>query len=145
MVDPLAGGDASPAPGPKTPPTYSEDSTTILPIHLPTAEASGDSGITGLASGVDSPVSKHDDQLLDGLPPGSPMDVGFSRAPGSSQGSGRKTPMSLGSPLLPGAGWGGVLKQLMDSVPFSDAMKQMQREAKEEAAGGRGGGVTIPC
>ena len=83
IYDPLASGDASPAPGPKTPPTYSEDCTTIPPIHLPTTGGSGDPGVGGLASGVVSPVTKRDDRLLDGLPPGSPMEVGLSRAPGS--------------------------------------------------------------
>ena len=34
--------------------------------------------------GVTSPVTKHDDRLLDGLPLGSPMEVVLSRAPGSS-------------------------------------------------------------
>ena len=78
VYDPLASGDASPAPGPKTPPTYSEDCATIPPIHLPTAGGSGDPGVGGFASGVASPVTKHDDRLLDGLPPGSPMEVGLS-------------------------------------------------------------------
>ena len=40
--------------------------------------------------------------------------------------------MSLGSPALPGTGRGGILKQLVDSAPFADAMKQMQKEAKRK-------------
>ena len=91
---------------------YSEDTTTIPPICLPTSGGSGDSGIGGLASGVASPVTKHDDRLLDGLPPGSPMEVELSRTPGSGRGSSRGTPMSLGSPAIPRAGHGGNLKRL---------------------------------
>ena len=106
VYDPLASGDTSPAPGPKTSPAYGEDCTTIPPIHLPTAEGSGDPGVGGLTSGVALPVKKHDDRLLDGLRPGSPMEVGLSRAPGSGRGSSRKTPMSLGLPILPEAASG---------------------------------------
>ena len=40
--------------------------------------------------------------------------------------------MSLGSPVLPRTGHGGVLKWLVDSAPFADAMKQMQKEAKRK-------------
>ena len=78
VYDPLALGDASPTLGPKTPPTYGEDTTTIPPIHLPTSGGTGDSGVGGLASGVASPVTKCDNRLLDGLPPGLPMEVGIS-------------------------------------------------------------------
>ena len=39
--------------------------------------------------------------------------------------------MSLGSPALPGSGCGGVLKWLVDSALFADAMKWMQKEAKK--------------
>ena len=84
VYDPLQLRNASPTPGPRTPPVYSKDTATILPIRLPTSGGSGDSGVGGLASGVASPVTKHDNQLLDYLPPGSPMEVGLSRAPGSS-------------------------------------------------------------
>ena len=80
---------------------YSEDTATIPPIHLPTSGGSGDSGIGGLTSGMASPVTKHDDQLLDGLPLGSPMEVELSRAPGSSRGSSRGMPMSLAHLLYP--------------------------------------------
>ena len=78
VYDPLVCGDALPAPGPKTLPTYGEDCATIPPIHLPTAGGSGDPGVGGFASGVASPVTKCNDRLLDGLPPGSPMEVGLS-------------------------------------------------------------------
>ena len=61
VYDPLVSGDTSPAPGPKTLPTYGEDCTTIPPIHLPTVGGSGDPGVGGLASGVASPVTKHND------------------------------------------------------------------------------------
>ena len=105
VFDPLVSGNTSPTPGPRTPPAYGED-TTIPPIRLPTSGGSGDSGVGGFASGVASPITKHDNWLLDGLPPGLPMEVGISRAPGSS----RKTPMSLGSPMMPGVGHAGVLK-----------------------------------
>ena len=132
VCDLLAAGNVSPTPGPKIPPAYGEDNMTIPPIHLPTTGGSRDSGIAGLASGMTSPVTKRDNRLLDGLTPGLPMEVGFSRAPGSGRGSGHKTPMSLGSPILPGTGHGGVLKQLVDSAPFTDAMKWMQREAKKK-------------
>ena len=79
-----------------------------------------------------SPVTKRDDRLLDGLPPGSPMEVGLSRTPGSGRGSSRETPMSLGLPILLGLGRGGVLKRLVDSAPFVDAMKWMQKEAERK-------------
>ena len=110
VYDPLELRNASPTLGPRTPPAYGEDTTTIPPIHLPTSGGSGDSSIGGLASGMASPVTKHYDRLLDGLPPGSPMEVGLSRALGSGQGSSRGTPMSLDSPVLPRAGHGGMLK-----------------------------------
>ena len=83
VYDPLALRNASPTLGPRTPTAYGKDTTTITPICLPTSGGSGDSGIRGLASGVASPVTKRDDRLLDGLPPGSPMEVGLSWAPGS--------------------------------------------------------------
>ena len=83
-----------------------------------------------------SPVTKHDDQLLDGLPLGLPMEVGLSRALGSSRGSSHGTPMSLDSPAIPGAGCGGVLKRLVDlasnPTAFVDTMKCMQREAERK-------------
>ena len=45
-------------------------------------------------------------------------------------------PMSLGSPVIPGAGHGGVLKRLVDSASnstaFADAMKCMQKEAERK-------------
>ena len=104
VYDPLASRNASPTLGPRTPPTYGEDTTTIPPIHLPTSGGSGDSGIRGLASGVASPVTKRDNRLLDGLPLGSPMEVGLSRALGSGRGSSCGMPMSLGLPVIPGAG-----------------------------------------
>ena len=111
---------------------YGEDTATIPPICLPVSGGSGDSGVGGLTSGVASPVTKHDNRLLDGLPPGSPMEVGLSWAPGS----GRGTPVSLDSPAIPGAGCGGMLKQLVDSASnptaFTDAMKHMQREAERK-------------
>ena len=136
VYDPLASRNASPTLGPQTPPTYSEDTTTIPPIHLPTSGGSGDSGIGGLTSGVASPVTKRDNRLLDGLPPGSLMEVGLSWVPGSGQGSSRGMPMSLGSPIIPGAGRGGMLKQLVDLASnltaFADAMKQMQKEAERK-------------
>ena len=89
---------------------------TIPPICLPTSGGSRDSGIGGLASGVASPVTKHDDRLLDGLPPGLPMEVGLSRALGSSRGPSCGMPMSLGSPAIPRARCGGILKSLVDSA-----------------------------
>ena len=61
VYDPLQSRNASPTLGPQTPAAYSEDTTTIPPIHLPTSRGSGDSGLGGLASGVASPVTKHDD------------------------------------------------------------------------------------
>ena len=128
----MASGDASPTPGPKTPPAYGEDSTTIPPIHLPTAGGSGDPGVGGLASGMALPVTKRDDWLLDGLPPGSPMELGLSQAPGSGRGSSHETPMSVGLPILPMSGHGGILKRLVDSAPFVDAMKWMQKEAERK-------------
>ena len=70
VYDPLQSRNASPTLGQQTPPAYGEDTATIPPIHLPTSGGSGDSGIGGLASGVASPVTKRDGQLLDGLPPG---------------------------------------------------------------------------
>ena len=82
VFDPLALGNASPTPGPQTPPVYSDATTTIPPIHLPTSGGSGDSGVRGLASGVALPITKRDNRLLDGLPPGLPMKVGLSCAPG---------------------------------------------------------------
>ena len=132
VFDLLASGDASPMPGPKTPPAYGEVSTTIPPICLLTMGGSSNPGIGGLASGMALPVTKQDDRLLDGLPPGSPMEVGLSQAPGSGRGSSHKTPMSLGLPVLPGIGCGGMLKQLVDSAPFADAMKRMQKEAERK-------------
>ena len=136
VYDPLALRNASPTPGPQTPPAYGEDNTIIPSIHLPTSGGSGDSGVGGLASGVASPVTKHDDRLLDGLPPGLPMELGISWVPGSSRASSRETPMSLGSPNIPGAEWGGMLKWLLNMAPnlttFADAMKRMQREAKRK-------------
>ena len=45
-------------------------------------------------------------------------------------------PMSLGSPALPGARHGGVLKRLVDSTSnptaFADTMKRMQKEAERK-------------
>ena len=83
-----------------------------------------------------SPVIKHDDRLLDGLPPGSPMEVGLLRALGSGRGSSCGMPMSLGSPAIPGARRGGVLKRLVDSASnptaFVDAMKCIQKEAERK-------------
>ena len=61
VYDPLQSRNALPTPGLQTPPVYSEDTTTIQPIHLPTLGGSGDSGIGGLTSGMTSPVTKHDD------------------------------------------------------------------------------------
>ena len=61
VYDPLQSSNASPTTGPHTPPTYGEETATIPPIHLPTSGGSGDSGIRGLASGMASPVTKHDD------------------------------------------------------------------------------------
>ena len=83
-----------------------------------------------------SPVTKRDDRLLDGLPLGSPMEVGLSQALGSGRGSRHGMSMSLGSPVIPGAGCGGVLKRLVDSASnstaFVDAMKHMQKEAERK-------------
>ena len=110
VFDPLALGNTLPTLEPGTPPAYGEDTTTIPPICLPTSGGSGDSGVRGLASGMASPITKHDNWLLDGLPPGLPMEVGISQAPGSGRGSSHKTPMSLGSPMMPGVGCTGVLK-----------------------------------
>ena len=136
VYDPLQSRNASPTPGLQIPPAYGEDTATIPPIHLPTLVGSRDSGIGGLTSGVASPVTKHDDRLLDGLPLGLPMEVGLLQAPGSGRGSSHGTPMSLGSPAIPGAGHGGVLKRLVDSASnptaFVDAMKRMQKEAERK-------------
>ena len=45
-------------------------------------------------------------------------------------------PMSLGSPAIPGAGCGGILKRLVDlasnPTAFMDAMKRMQKEAERK-------------
>ena len=45
-------------------------------------------------------------------------------------------PMSLGSPAIPGARHGDILKRLVDSASnptaFADAMKHMQREAERK-------------
>ena len=118
------------------PPAFGEDTATILPIHLPALGGSGDPSIGGLASGVASPVTRHDDRLLDGLSWGSPIEVGMSRAPGSSRTSSRCTPMSLDSPVLPGAGCRGVLKCLVESAhsatPFTNVMRCMQQGAKRK-------------
>ena len=73
VYDPLQSRNASPTPRQQTPPAYCEDTATIPSIHLPTSGGSGDSGIGGLASGMASPVTKRDDQLLDCLPRGSPI------------------------------------------------------------------------
>ena len=136
VYDPLELRDALPAPSLRTPPSYSEDTATIPPICLPASGGSGDSSVGGLTSGVASPVTKRDDQLLDGLPPGLPMEVGLSRAPGSGQGSSRGMPMSLDLPAIPGAGRGGVLKRLVDlasnPTAFVDTIKCMQREAERK-------------
>ena len=136
VYDPLQSRNAWPTPGPRTPPTYGEDTATIPPIHLPTSGGSGDSGAGGLTSGVASPVTKRDDRLLDGLPPGSPMEVGLSWALGSGRGSSHGMPMSLGSTVIPGARRGGILKRLVDSASnstaFADAMKRMQKEAERK-------------
>ena len=40
--------------------------------------------------------------------------------------------MSLGLPVLPGMGRGGILKRLVDCAPFADAMKRMQKEAERK-------------
>ena len=82
VYDPLESRNALPTLGPQTPPAYGEDTATIPPIGLPTLGGSGNSGVGGLTSGVASPVTKRVDRLLDGLPPGSPMEVGLSQAPG---------------------------------------------------------------
>ena len=115
---------------------YGEDTATIPPIHLPTLGGSGNPGIGGLTSGVASPVTKRDDRLLDGLPPGLPMEVGLSQALGSGRGSSRGMLMSLGSPVIPRARHGGVLKRLVDlasnSTAFMDTMKRMQKEAERK-------------
>ena len=60
VYDPLQSRNASPTPGPRTPPAYGEDTATIPPMHLPTLGGSGDSGIGGLTSGVASPVTRCD-------------------------------------------------------------------------------------
>ena len=64
------------------------------------------------------------------------MEVGLSRALGSGQGPSHSMPMSLGSPAIPGARHGGVLKRLVDSAShqttFADAMKRMQKEAERK-------------
>ena len=45
-------------------------------------------------------------------------------------------PMSLGSPVIPRAGCGGILKRLVDSASnsttFADTMKHMQKEAERK-------------
>ena len=74
---------------------YGEDTAAVPPICIPTPGGSGHPGIGGLTSGMTSPVTKCDDRLLDGLPQGSPMEVGLSQALGSGQGSSCTTPMSL--------------------------------------------------
>ena len=136
VYDSLQSWNASPTLGLRTPPMYGKDTATIPPICIPTPGGSGHSSVGGLASGMGSPVTKRDDQLLDGLPPGSPMEVGLSRAPGSGRGSSCTTPISLGSPALPGARCGGVLKRLVESTSnptaFADAMKRMQEEAERK-------------
>ena len=105
VFDPMAPRTEASTPGLHTPLAYAEGTTPISPITLPTSGGSRVSGVQCLTSGVASPVTKHDDHLLDGLPPGLPMDIGISQAPGCGRGSSHKTPMSLGSPLaLPGAG-----------------------------------------
>ena len=101
VYDPIVSRTASSTLGQQTPPMYAEGTTPIPPITLPSSGGSRDSGVRGLASGVATPVTKRDNHLLDRLPPGSPMDVGISRVPGSGRGSGCKTPMSLGSPIMP--------------------------------------------
>ena len=60
VYDPLALRNALPTPGLQTPPTYGEDTTTIPPIRLQTSGGSGDFSVGHLASGVASPVTKHD-------------------------------------------------------------------------------------
>ena len=64
------------------------------------------------------------------------MEVGLSRGLGSSQGSSHGRPMSLGSPALPGARCGRVLKRLVDSASnptaFADTMKCMQKELEKQ-------------
>ena len=64
------------------------------------------------------------------------MEVGLSQALGSGQGPSHGMPMSLGSPAIPGAGCGGILKRLVDSASnptaFADAMKRMEKEAERK-------------
>ena len=137
VYDPMVSRTTPSTLGPQTPPAYTEDATLISPITLPTLGESRDSGFVGLASGVASLVNKHDDCLLNnGLPPGLPMDAGISRALGSGQSSNRDTPMSLGSPIMPGAGRADVLKRLVEATTnltaFTDTMKCMQEKAKRK-------------
>ena len=61
VYDPLKSRSALPTLGLPTPPVYGEETAAIPPILLPTSGGFRDSGIGGLASGVASPVTKHDD------------------------------------------------------------------------------------
>ena len=136
IFDPLALGDASPAPGPQTPLVYGDDATTIPPIHLPTLGGSGDSGISGLTSGVASPITKCDNRLLDGLPRGLPMVVG---ALLGIQLWSRIQPQGPHVSRLTCSAWSehrGILKRLLDTAPkptaFADAMKRMPKQAEKK-------------
>ena len=64
------------------------------------------------------------------------MEVGLSQALGFGRGSSLGMPKSLGSPVIPGARYGGILKRLVDSAAnstaFADAMKHMQKEAERK-------------
>ena len=64
------------------------------------------------------------------------MEVELSQAPGSGRGSSHGMPMSLGSPVIPRAGRGGILKRPVGSASnptaFADAMKRMQKEAERK-------------
>ena len=132
VYDPMALQTGASTPGPHTPAAYAEGTTPIPLITLPTSGGSRDSGLGGLASGVACPVSKHDDCLLDGLPPSSPMDVGISQAPGSGRGSCHETLMSLSSPVpLPGVGNAGVLKCLVDATPSSPFPEKSDQKCPE--------------
>ena len=134
VFDPLQLRNALPTPGPWTPPAYGKDTAVIPPIHKPTLGGPGESGIRGLASGMASPVTKLDDQLLDGLPPGSPIEVGLSWAPGSGWGSSHVACLCPWAHLLYLEPWhGGVLKRLVD---FSIQPNCLCRRHEMHAEGG---------
>ena len=113
--------------------TYPCTARTCWQPYVPTLGGSGDvrlNSVSDLASGVASPVTKCDDWLLDGLPvQGLPMEVGIfckhQCLRPSSWWQPSRLPLSLGSPMMSGAGRGGILKQLLELSTQPDRLQWM--------------------